>query len=686
MLDSLHMAMVVHGIYFYLIENFGQAAAMLKPTWSILTHVYFTIASDLCIRSVFGKRVWTLSHSYLLTGGIAATTLACAISGTIFISKAWHLGGFMDFHIISVYLYVSLGSGVAADILVAVSLCVALSKTRSGFKKADNLIHTLMAYAINTSLLTTLCSAGCFITYAVWPDRLIFLGIYFCLNKLYFNSLMAALNARQTLREKISGLSTAPTSLTARGFTGSALRGIFKKDSVDLYELETGVRSTTPVPQIQIGIERHITVDGHKAVDGGIAPEPEQEKNLVIAVATLPEDRVIAQVDARRKILSDGFAEIKKKAYPGRIIPKDWPREEDVGLIADRTSSDPNSAAFILRFIGDSVYNDPPGQLRACVEILQTNSQLLGSNSLNVLDPLYTHIISEIPEDIRFTTFHILGLWLLCDTREAATPVIVANYLGIDRELFILATDRLGPVLKGVPLSIELHNDSDKSFLDYLRKLFQSPTPSLGQEQVHLDVALKGLEWLGYCRKKPTRGGLIARDDIRSLIDHSQIPDLPQIVWSTGGDEALRNTLLRSCAFKICWKACRQISQSDQVEKTLNVLSDFDFNLDYLKWWQNDTREFAYFIRWLISLKDNNSDLITADPGWRNRSDSRIISIQHRDDNPESFVEPFRTAKLKCSQILDQCYSISFLLGKGGNSNRFCLYVDSSMTPKFFDA
>lgn len=262
-LDTLHMAMVIHGLYYYLIENFGRATAMLKPTWSLLAHVYFTIASDFCIRSVFGKRVWTLSRSYILTGGIAATTLACAAAGIVFVTKAFRLGGFAEFHVISVYLYTSLGAGVASDVLVAVSLCAGLMKTRTGFKKADSLIHILMAYAINTSLLTTICSAGCFITYAVWPDRLIFLGIYFCLNKLYFNSLLAALNARQSLREKISGLSTAPTSLTAGAESGSRNQVLLSKEA-DFYELESTVRATSPVPQIHVSIDRHITVDDHK--------------------------------------------------------------------------------------------------------------------------------------------------------------------------------------------------------------------------------------------------------------------------------------------------------------------------------------------------------------------------------------------------------------------------------------
>ncbi|KAJ3567493.1 hypothetical protein NP233_g6334 [Leucocoprinus birnbaumii] len=225
LIDSLHMAMVVHSIYFYLIKNFGNATAMLKPTWSIVAHVYFTIASDFCIRMVFAKRLWGLSRNYVLTAAIVATSLSCAISGVIFLTKAWRVGEFVEFHIISVsvhfialfaYLYISLGSGVVADILVAFSLSVTLWKTRTGFKKkTDDL---------------------CMIDLTV-----------------YFNALLAALNSRQILREKVSGLSAAPTSLTAAASGGSTGRGVFNKD-LNFYELESGIGGsvTTSAPQVQV--------------------------------------------------------------------------------------------------------------------------------------------------------------------------------------------------------------------------------------------------------------------------------------------------------------------------------------------------------------------------------------------------------------------------------------------------
>ena len=70
------------------------------------------------------------------------------------------------------------------------------------------------------SPLLRICSAACFITYAIWPNALTFLGIYYSLGKreycvffrcyithshraVFFNSLLATLNGRDALLEKL---------------------------------------------------------------------------------------------------------------------------------------------------------------------------------------------------------------------------------------------------------------------------------------------------------------------------------------------------------------------------------------------------------------------------------------------------------------------------------------------------
>ncbi|KAF5370471.1 hypothetical protein D9615_009756 [Tricholomella constricta] len=207
-LDTLHLAFVTHGLYFYLVSNFGNLVALVSPTWSFLVEIYLTCVSDFIVRCIYGRRVWIVTgQNKLLAACIAITSTLTCVTGFAFASRAFSVKTFENFSKISYFLYIALGSGVVADLLIASSLCLYLSKSRTGFRKTDSIVNALIMYAINTSLLTTICSAACFITYTIWPKEFTFIGIYFSLSKLYLNSLLATLNNREALAEKISGVS-----------------------------------------------------------------------------------------------------------------------------------------------------------------------------------------------------------------------------------------------------------------------------------------------------------------------------------------------------------------------------------------------------------------------------------------------------------------------------------------------
>ncbi|PFH46015.1 hypothetical protein AMATHDRAFT_51331 [Amanita thiersii Skay4041] len=145
---------------------------------------------------------------------------------------------------------VSVGSSaVAADILIASSLSVSLSKSRTGFKSTDSLVNILILYAINSSLLTSMCSVACFVTYAIWPTNFTFIAIYFSQSKLYLISVFASLNSRRRLRKKTQiggGGGDIPVNLS----TGMRMMGGMSKD-----ELTSATRTQQSVV---VTIERQV--------------------------------------------------------------------------------------------------------------------------------------------------------------------------------------------------------------------------------------------------------------------------------------------------------------------------------------------------------------------------------------------------------------------------------------------
>ncbi|PBK85867.1 hypothetical protein ARMGADRAFT_1017656 [Armillaria gallica] len=78
-------------------------------------------------------------------------------------------------------------------------MCYYLHKCReaSAFSSTSAIILGLMRVIVISGSATSACSLLTLITFHVWPNSLMFLGIDFVLPKIYINSLLAMLNWRK---------------------------------------------------------------------------------------------------------------------------------------------------------------------------------------------------------------------------------------------------------------------------------------------------------------------------------------------------------------------------------------------------------------------------------------------------------------------------------------------------------
>ncbi|KAM5539780.1 hypothetical protein V8D89_006593 [Ganoderma adspersum] len=203
-LDTLHFIFVAATLYWYTVTHFAYPNVIQRIPWSIFGILLITPTSDGVVRCFFTYRIWILSHNnrfvtYPLIGMII-TIYGFAIA---FGAKFLPLSTYDQIAEISWLMYLSLGALVAADVYIAIVLCYLLYKARTGFNKVtDSLINVLLLYTVNTGLLTSVFALACFITYAAMPDNYIFLSIYLPLSKLYFNALLASLNARDYMSRR----------------------------------------------------------------------------------------------------------------------------------------------------------------------------------------------------------------------------------------------------------------------------------------------------------------------------------------------------------------------------------------------------------------------------------------------------------------------------------------------------
>ncbi|KAI0771276.1 hypothetical protein BD413DRAFT_66953 [Trametes elegans] len=98
---------------------------------------------------------------------------------------------------------VSYGCSVVADILLSGILVYALLRSRTGAKSTNSVVHTVIVYTINTGAATSITGIVVFALGLVWRDRLTWVGPSLISPKLYANSVLAVLNSRRSLSNRI---------------------------------------------------------------------------------------------------------------------------------------------------------------------------------------------------------------------------------------------------------------------------------------------------------------------------------------------------------------------------------------------------------------------------------------------------------------------------------------------------
>jgi len=201
LLDTFDSSLNIHILYHYMVTNYMNPLALSEPVWSIKIHVALTSLLNFLIRTMFIERVFFLSERNIwLTSWLMATSLASLVVGVVISVKAFAINSFLDLTGLSDLLYLVFALGTGSDISLAMTMCIFLRRSRTGFQKTDSLISVLMSYTVNTCVVVAIDATLCLIMYILLPHFLIFLGFFLLISKLYLNAYLASLNARAKLR------------------------------------------------------------------------------------------------------------------------------------------------------------------------------------------------------------------------------------------------------------------------------------------------------------------------------------------------------------------------------------------------------------------------------------------------------------------------------------------------------
>jgi len=206
-LDLTHLFLICQACYHYLVDNWGNPAALAVSTIPLDLHLVLVGAATILCQAFFLNRVWTFSKkNYVLVGiltlmcmGTVGLDIAMSVqtsrnrSVTVFSSVTGEIIGMF-----------SLGAGV--DLIIAMLLCWYLQRGRTTFDKTNFVLTRIIQYTVATGLATSLLAIGCVAAYLIKPNSFIFIAMHFSLGRMYTNALLATLNSRRNLRASLGAV------------------------------------------------------------------------------------------------------------------------------------------------------------------------------------------------------------------------------------------------------------------------------------------------------------------------------------------------------------------------------------------------------------------------------------------------------------------------------------------------
>ncbi|KAM5541561.1 hypothetical protein V8D89_004751 [Ganoderma adspersum] len=215
-LENAHTVFMSIGAWDYMVDLHGDISEFHSPVIALGVLVYIaTVCNTLC-RFVFSYSIYKLSgRRVLFPAVIIILSIIVMVVSVIYATAGVQQRPWGE-KALALCFYLGTASALAADILITVNMIVLFARRGAGFGRhvlldvtvdsrfephvrTDKLTTSLLFYCLNTGVTSSICVIGVLVSYLISPDAFIWMSFYLLLGKVYTNSLLGFLNAREVL-------------------------------------------------------------------------------------------------------------------------------------------------------------------------------------------------------------------------------------------------------------------------------------------------------------------------------------------------------------------------------------------------------------------------------------------------------------------------------------------------------
>ncbi|KIY48056.1 hypothetical protein FISHEDRAFT_73975 [Fistulina hepatica ATCC 64428] len=240
-LDTMHQVILSIAVYGYLVTNWGDEGFDQRDDTSctytfllsgrgltFLQAIIILITQSFMVYRIYACRplftfsfcsfmtVSTVCHNPVLVGILEASVVAYFGIVVCWIVKSMSSSAWVELEAFRSLIVAMNALGATNDVVVAAVFSYLLHTSKTGFASTSHMINRIIVMSINTGTITAMFSIAALISIVVRGDALIYAIFWLVAGRLYSNSLLGILNARNFLRRP------GPDSTDYPSFTASS--------------------------------------------------------------------------------------------------------------------------------------------------------------------------------------------------------------------------------------------------------------------------------------------------------------------------------------------------------------------------------------------------------------------------------------------------------------------------------
>ncbi|KAJ3491476.1 hypothetical protein NLI96_g727 [Meripilus lineatus] len=239
--DTVHSTSLVYMLYVYCVTNYGNPEIFSVALWPYTLTPIATAVAALLTQAFLGYRILRLTGSWILFGIVIAVSVPSAILGIACGTRAWIIKVMSELPKLNGLVTAWLALQSAVDIYITLVLSIVLWRSKTGFRRTDSVLNSLIRGSIQTGLFATIFSLGDLITFLKAPLTNFYGMFAFPIGRIYTNTLLDTLLARNELRQALSGIDISTTKPSSGA--SSALRWASRRQrttqTIQLTEVES---------------------------------------------------------------------------------------------------------------------------------------------------------------------------------------------------------------------------------------------------------------------------------------------------------------------------------------------------------------------------------------------------------------------------------------------------------------